>query len=149
MPVPEEDLPVLLPEDVDFQPRGKSPLAFVESFVNTTCPKCGHVEAQRETDTIAQWLCSCWYFLRYVSPHLDDRPYDRALVDEWLPVDLYIGGVEHAVLHLLYSRFVVKVLNDAGLRLVPRAVHGPFHPGHDLQPVRTPARAATASSATT
>ncbi len=115
VPVPEEDLPVLLPEDVDFQPRGKSPLAFVESFVNTTCPKCGHEEAERETDTIAQWLCSCWYFLRYVSPHLDDRPYDRELVDEWLPVDLYIGGVEHAVLHLLYSRFVVKVLNDAGL----------------------------------
>jgi leucyl-tRNA synthetase len=115
VPVPEEDLPVLLPQDVDFKPRGKSPLAFVSSFVNTTCPKCGHVDAQRETDTIAQWLCSCWYFLRYVSPHLDDRPYDRALVDEWLPVDLYIGGVEHAVLHLLYSRFVVKVLHDAGL----------------------------------
>ena len=115
VPVPEEDLPVLLPEDVDFQPRGKSPLALVDDFVNTTCPKCGHEEAERETDTIAQWLCSCWYLLRYVSPHLDDRPYDRALVDEWLPVDLYIGGVEHAVLHLLYSRFVVKVLHDAGL----------------------------------
>jgi len=112
--VPEGDLPVLLPQDVDFAPRGKSPLALVEEFVQTTCPACGH-EAERETDTIAQWLCSCWYFLRYVSPHADDKPYDRELVDQWLPVDLYIGGVEHAVLHLLYSRFVVKVLHDAGL----------------------------------
>jgi leucyl-tRNA synthetase len=112
--VPEEDLPVLLPQDVDFTPRGKSPLAFVDEFVQTTCPACGH-EAERETDTIAQWLCSCWYFLRYISPKADDKPYDRALVDQWLPVDLYIGGVEHAVLHLLYSRFIVKVLHDAGL----------------------------------
>ncbi len=112
--VPEEDLPVRLPEIADFRPRGKSPLAFVDEFVNTTCPECG-ADAQRETDTIAQWLCSCWYFLRYVSPHLEDAPYDRQLVDEWLPVDLYIGGVEHAVLHLLYSRFIVKVLYDAGL----------------------------------
>ena len=113
VPVPESDLPVLLPDEVDFKPRGKSPLAFVGSFVKTTCPNCGG-EAERETDTIAQWLCSCWYFLRYVSPHEADRPFDRGLVDEWLPVDLYIGGVEHAVLHLLYSRFITKVLHDAG-----------------------------------
>ncbi len=111
--VPEEDLPVLLPEEVDFTPRGQSPLAFVEDFVRTTCPQCG-AEARRETDTIAQWLCSCWYFLRYVSPDDADRPFDRELVDLWLPVDMYIGGVEHAVLHLLYSRFIVKVLHDAG-----------------------------------
>jgi leucyl-tRNA synthetase len=113
VPVPEEDLPVELPEDVDFTPQGKSPLAAVDEFVQTTCPECGG-EAERETDTIAQWLCSCWYFLRFVSPHEDDRPFDRELADEWLPVDQYIGGVEHAVLHLLYSRFIVKVLHDAG-----------------------------------
>ncbi|MCD6415991.1 MAG: leucine--tRNA ligase [Planctomycetes bacterium] len=113
VPVPERELPVRLPEDVDFKPKGKSPLAFVEDFVNTTCPQCGG-RARRETDTIAQWLCSCWYFLRYVSPHESDRPFDPELVKEWLPVDLYIGGVEHAVLHLLYTRFVVKALQDAG-----------------------------------
>ena len=113
VPVPEDQLPVLLPDEVDFTPRGRSPLAFVKEFVNTACPSCGR-EASRETDTIAQWLCSCWYFLRYLSPKDADRPFDRGLVDKWLPVDLYIGGIEHAVLHLLYSRFVVKVLHDAG-----------------------------------
>jgi len=113
VPVPEADLPVVLPDEVDFTPRGKSPLAFVDEFVQTSCPRCGG-PAERETDTIAQWLCSCWYFLRYISPQEDDRPFDRDLVDRWLPVDLYIGGVEHAVLHLLYSRFIVKVLHDAG-----------------------------------
>jgi leucyl-tRNA synthetase len=113
VPVPESDLPVLLPDEVDFTPRGESPLGFVEDFVWTNCPACGR-PARRETDTIAQWLCSCWYFLRYVSPRVDDRPFDRDLVDKWLPVDVYIGGVEHAVLHLLYSRFIVKVLHDAG-----------------------------------
>jgi leucyl-tRNA synthetase len=113
VPVPEDQLPVLLPEEVDFTPRGRSPLAFVDDFVNTTCPACGG-DAERETDTIAQWLCSCWYFLRYISPGDLERPFDREAVDRWLPVDLYIGGVEHAVLHLLYSRFIVKVLHDAG-----------------------------------
>jgi leucyl-tRNA synthetase len=113
VPVPEDQLPVLLPDEVDFTPRGKSPLEFVDEFVNTTCPDCGG-EARRETDTIAQWLCSCWYFLRFVSPHDEDQPFDHELVDAWLPVDLYIGGVEHAVLHLLYSRFIVKVLQDGG-----------------------------------
>jgi len=113
VPVPEDELPVLLPEKVDFTPRGRSPLALVEEFVRCKCPRCGG-EAERETDTIAQWLCSCWYFLRYVSPRLKERPFDRRLADRWLPVDIYIGGVEHAVLHLLYSRFVTKVLYDAG-----------------------------------
>ncbi|MCK4283711.1 MAG: leucine--tRNA ligase, partial [Candidatus Brocadiae bacterium] len=113
VPVPEDQLPVLLPDDVDFTPRGKSPLAFVEEFVRTNCPSCGG-RAERETDTIAQWLCSCWYFLRYISPRLQEKPFDREQVGKWLPVDLYIGGVEHAVLHLLYSRFIVKVLKDAG-----------------------------------
>ena len=128
VPVPEKDLPVLLPQDVDFHPRGRSPLAFVPEFVNTTCPRCGRA-AERETDTIAQWLCSCWYFLRYLSPHADDKPYDRELADRWLPVDLYIGGVEHAVLHLLYSRFVVKVLHDAGLLSFKEPFHALFTQG--------------------
>ncbi len=113
VPVPESELPVELPENVDFTPQGESPLANVEEFVNTTCPACGE-RAKRETDTIAQWLCSCWYFLRFASPHEDDKPFKRELVDYWLPVDQYIGGVEHAVLHLLYSRFIVKVLHDEG-----------------------------------
>ncbi len=113
VPVPEDDLPVELPEDVDFTPQGESPLARVDEFVNTTCPGCGG-EAGRETDTIAQWLCSCWYFLRFASPHADEVAFERPLVDYWLPVDQYIGGVEHAVLHLLYSRFIVKVLHDGG-----------------------------------
>jgi leucyl-tRNA synthetase len=113
VPVPEDQLPVMLPDEVDFTPRGRSPLAFVDEFVNTSCPACGG-EAKRETDTIAQWLCSCWYFLRFTSPGRDDVPFDRDLVDYWMPVDQYIGGVEHAVLHLLYSRFIVKVLHEQG-----------------------------------
>jgi len=112
VPVPEQDLPVRLPDLADFKPKGASPLAFVDEFVNTTCPKCGG-PAKRDTDTLAQWLCSCWYFLRFVCPRLQDAPWDRPEVDRWLPVDQYIGGVEHAVLHLLYSRFIVKVLQDA------------------------------------
>jgi len=113
VPVPDEDLPVLLPEDVDFGIEKGNPLNAHAAFVNTACPRCS-AAARRETDTIAQWLCSCWYFLRYVNPRLEDRPFDKADVDFWLPVDQYIGGIEHAVLHLLYSRFIVKVLHDAG-----------------------------------
>ena len=113
VPVPEKDLPVSLPDVVDFKPRGASPLAFVEEFVNTPCPRCGG-PAKRETDTIAQWLCSCWYFLRFVNPRLETAPWNREDVDRWLPVDQYIGGVEHAVLHLLYSRFIIKVMYDMG-----------------------------------
>jgi leucyl-tRNA synthetase len=111
--VPESELPVVLPDDVDFQSEQGNPLARHEGFVNTACPQCG-AAARRETDTIAQWLCSCWYFLRYVNPRMDDKAFDRQDIDNWLPVDQYIGGVEHAVLHLLYSRFIVKVLHDAG-----------------------------------
>ncbi|MGQ9662490.1 MAG: leucine--tRNA ligase [Kiritimatiellia bacterium] len=114
VPVPESDLPVLLPEDVDFRAERGNPLAHHEGFVNTTCPRC-HGRARRETDTIAQWLCSCWYFLRYVNPRLGTAPFLSEDVNRWLPVDQYIGGVEHAVLHLLYSRFIIKVLYDAGL----------------------------------
>jgi len=119
VPVPADDLPVALPDDslVEFPPKGESPLAKVDAWVNTTCPKCGG-EARRDTDTIAQWLCSCWYFLRYTLTHeerrANDVPFDRGKVDYWMPVDQYIGGVEHAVLHLLYTRFICKVLHDAG-----------------------------------
>lgn len=113
VPVPEKDLPVELPDDVDFKAERGNPLDAHDGFKKTKCPECGGA-AERETDTLAQWLCSCWYFLRYVSPHCDDRPFVKEDVNRWLPVDQYIGGIEHAVLHLLYSRFIVKVLHDAG-----------------------------------
>jgi leucyl-tRNA synthetase len=113
VPVPEEDLPVLLPEDVEFRPTGESPLARCPSFVRTACPRCGG-PARRETDTMDTFVDSSWYFLRYLSPRDEVRPFRRALVDAWLPVDQYIGGVEHAILHLLYARFVTKVLHDLG-----------------------------------
>jgi leucyl-tRNA synthetase len=112
VPVPEKDLPVLLPDDVDFKTERGNPLSFHEGFINTTCPKCGK-PARRETDTLAQWICSCWYYLRYVNPRDNTVAYNKADVDYWLPVDQYIGGIEHAVLHLLYSRFILKVLHDA------------------------------------
>jgi len=115
VPVPDEDLPVLLPDDIDFRPTGdgKSPLATSESFVNVACPKCGG-KAERDTDTMDTFVDSSWYFLRYLSPHDDTQAFDRGLVDKWLPVDQYIGGVEHAILHLLYARFIVKFLKKAG-----------------------------------
>ncbi len=113
VPVPEKDLPVRLPDDVDFRLERGNPLEAHEGFLRTACPVCGW-PARRETDTLAQWLCSCWYFLRYVNPRLTDAPFRKEDVNGWLPVDQYIGGVEHAVLHLLYSRFIVKVLYDAG-----------------------------------
>ncbi|MCD6169847.1 MAG: leucine--tRNA ligase [Candidatus Latescibacteria bacterium] len=113
VPVPEEQLPVLLPEVERYQPTGtgESPLAAIPEFVNTYCPRCGG-RAERETNTMPQWAGSCWYFLRYVSPHCKDRPFDPDAVKKWLPVDMYIGGVEHAILHLLYARFFTKVLYD-------------------------------------
>ena len=113
VPVPESDLPVVLPTDVPFRSTG-SVLPETDAFVNTTCPSCGG-PARRETDTLAQWIESCWYFLRYADPHNDREPFARAAADRWLPVDQYIGGIEHAVLHLLYSRFFTKVLYDMGL----------------------------------
>ncbi len=112
VPVPEKDLPVLLPDDVDFKTERGNPLSFHEGFIHTTCPKCGK-PARRETDTLAQWICSCWYYLRYVNARDNTAAYNKADVDYWLPVDQYIGGIEHAVLHLLYSRFILKVLHDA------------------------------------
>jgi leucyl-tRNA synthetase len=111
--VPEEQLPVQLPDDVDFRSERGNPLSHHEGFVNCTCPKCGGA-AKRETDTLAQWLCSCWYFLRYINPRDSKQPFEKIDAAKWMPVDQYIGGVEHAVLHLLYSRFVYKVLHDAG-----------------------------------
>jgi leucyl-tRNA synthetase len=116
VPVPESELPVLLPQDVDFRPRGdgKSPLATVESFVSVKCPKCGK-KASRDTDTMDTFVDSSWYFLRYISPGDDERPFDKALVNKWLPVDQYVGGVEHAILHLLYARFFTKFLKRLGL----------------------------------
>jgi len=113
VPVPEEDLPVLLPEDVDFRPTGMSPLASSEKFINTVCPKCGK-KAQRETDTMDTFVCSSWYYLRYCSPQIDTAPFDTEELRYWMPVDQYIGGVEHAILHLLYSRFFTKALYDMG-----------------------------------
>jgi leucyl-tRNA synthetase len=116
VPVPEDDLPVLLPEDVDFRPRGdgKSPLASVESFVSVACPKCGR-KAARDTDTMDTFVDSSWYFLRYISPRDESSPFDKSLVDRWLPVDQYVGGVEHAILHLMYARFFTKFLKRIGL----------------------------------
>lgn len=115
VPVPEDQLPVLLPEVERYEPTGTgaSPLEGIESWVNTTCPTC-HGSAKRETNTMPQWAGSCWYFLRYPNPDLDSEAFDKKDIDYWLPVDLYVGGVEHAILHLLYARFYVKFLHDAG-----------------------------------
>jgi len=113
VPVPEKDLPVVLPEDVEFRPTGESPLKNAENFVRTNCPVCGKA-ARREIDTMDTFVDSSWYFLRYISPNLESAPFDKKDVNNWLPVDQYIGGVEHAILHLLYSRFITKVLFDLG-----------------------------------
>ena len=112
--VPEDQLPVMLPEDVKFEQGSVSPLAQSESFVNCTCPKCGK-PARRETDTMDTFICSSWYYLRYTDPHNDKQPFAKDKVNYWAPVDQYIGGIEHAILHLLYSRFFTKVLRDAGM----------------------------------
>lgn len=113
VPVPEKELPVKLPKDVEFLPTGQSPLSLNEQFLNTTCPKCGG-PAKRDADTMDTFVDSSWYYLRYVNPNLEDKPFDTKDVNYWLPVDQYIGGVEHAILHLLYSRFITKVLHDLG-----------------------------------
>ncbi|MDI6858483.1 MAG: leucine--tRNA ligase [Dehalococcoidia bacterium] len=114
VPVPEKDLPVLLPSDAEFRPTGESPLARHEGFVNTSCPQCGGA-ARRETDTMDTFVCSSWYMYRYVDPHNPERPMSRELARKWLPVDQYTGGAEHAVMHLLYSRFFARAARDMGL----------------------------------
>jgi leucyl-tRNA synthetase len=114
VPVPEKDLPVLLPEDAEFKPTGESPLKYNEKFVNTTCPRCSG-PAKRETDTMDTFMCSSWYFLRYTSPHYEKAAFDPDKVKYWMPVDLYTGGAEHAVMHLFYARFFIKAIRDMGL----------------------------------
>ena len=113
-PVPEDQLPVRLPEDVDFSVVGKSPITTSPTFKDTVCPVCGG-HAVRETDTMDTFVCSSWYYLRYADPHNKDLPFSKELVNKWLPVDQYVGGIEHAILHLLYSRFFTKALRDLGL----------------------------------
>jgi leucyl-tRNA synthetase len=112
--VPDEQLPVILPSNVEFKPFGQSPLTECAEFVNTTCPTCGG-PAQRETDTMDTFICSSWYFMRYTSPKVTTGPWSKEGADYWMAVDQYIGGVEHAILHLLYSRFFTKVFYDLGL----------------------------------
>ncbi|MCP9824022.1 leucine--tRNA ligase [Synechococcus sp. EJ6-Ellesmere] len=114
VPVPAEQLPVELPRDLAFSGKGGSPLSQLESWVNVPCPCCGEA-ARRETDTMDTFICSSWYYLRYSDPHNTQLPFERSAADRWLPVDQYVGGIEHAILHLLYSRFFTKVLRDRGL----------------------------------
>lgn len=113
-PVEEASLPVLLPEDVDFSVTGKSPILTSKTFLDTICPCCGG-SAKRETDTMDTFMCSSWYYLRYADPKNSEKCFDKSIVDNWLPVDQYVGGIEHAILHLLYSRFFTKAMKDTGL----------------------------------
>ena len=114
VPVPEDQLPVTLPSDVTFTGKGTSPLASHPDFTQTVCPKCGNIHARRETDTMDTFVCSSWYFLRYLDPHNDEKIFDAETINRWMPVDQYVGGIEHAILHLMYSRFFMMALSDAG-----------------------------------
>ncbi|MFQ5473006.1 MAG: class I tRNA ligase family protein, partial [Dehalococcoidia bacterium] len=133
VPVSEGQLPVVLPEDAEFKPTGESPLELHEGFVNTTCPNCDR-PARRETDTMDTFMDSNWYFIRYLSPHFDEAPVDPALAKTWLPVDQYTGGAEHAVMHLLYSRFFWKVARDLGIVEGPEPYRRLFNQGQILGP---------------
>jgi leucyl-tRNA synthetase len=128
VPVPEEELPVLLPEVDDYRPKGMPPLASNEEWMNVACPHCGRA-ARREADTMDTFVDSSWYFLRYCDPRNDRAPFDRAIVDYWMPVDQYIGGIDHATGHLLYSRFFVKAMNDFGLVGFREPFQRLFHQG--------------------
>ena len=121
--VPHEQLPVVAPDDVEFRPTGESPLNFHEGFLHTTCPTCGG-PARRETDTMDTFVDSSWYFLRFCDPWNEDEPFSPAAVAKWMPVDQYIGGIEHAILHLMYARFFMKALGDVGL--APTDIREPF-----------------------
>jgi leucyl-tRNA synthetase len=126
--VPEDELPVLLPEVDDYRPKGQPPLASNEEFINVPCPRCGG-PGKREADTMDTFVDSAWYFLRYTDPKNDSAPFERAIVDYWMPIDQYIGGIDHAKGHLLYSRFFVKALNDLGLLGFREPFQRLFHQG--------------------
>lgn len=133
VPVPESDLPVLLPEDAEFTPTGESPLKLREDFWRVECPECGGT-AERETDTMDTFMDSSWYQYRYLSPHYEDAPFDPERGERWLPPDLYTGGIEHAVMHLLYFRFFTKVMRDMGLVAFDEPVRKLFNQGIILGP---------------
>ncbi len=133
VPVPEKDLPVVLPEDAEFTPTGESPLKLHEGFRNVECPKCGG-PAERETDTMDTFMDSSWYWYRYLSPHYDEGPFDPERAKKWLPVDQYTGGIEHAVMHLLYARFFTKVMRDLGLVDLDEPMTRLFNQGTILGP---------------
>ncbi len=123
VPVPDADLPVLLPDDVEFRPTGESPLRYHDGFRHVTCPQCGQ-DAERETDTMDTFVDSSWYFLRFCDPWSTKLPFDPEIAEHWMPVDQYIGGIEHAILHLMYARFFTKALADVGLG--PPGLREPF-----------------------
>lgn len=133
VPVPEKDLPVELPYDVEFTPDGESPLAKCESFINTTCPKCGR-PAKRDPDTLDTFVCSSWYYLRYPDAHNDKEPFDKEWINRMLPVDKYVGGAEHAAMHLLYARFITKALRDMGYLNFDEPFKSLVHQGTILGP---------------
>ena len=133
VPVPEKDLPVSLPYNVEFKPNGKSPLASCEEFMNTTCPKCGG-KARRDPDTMDTFVCSSWYYLRYPDAHNDKMAFDPEIINKMLPVDKYVGGAEHACMHLLYARFFTKALRDMGYLKFDEPFKSLVHQGTILGP---------------